>query len=83
MSSSMPMESLLVRLCRTLKLPAVARNAPRLSAEANRQGLEPLSYLVTLLESEVDERTERRAARRVKEHDGDALKLIHRETLRN
>lgn len=70
MSSSQihtPLFSLLGRLCRTLKLPAVARNAPRLASEANRQGIEPLSYLVQLLESEVDERFERRAARRIKE----------------
>ena len=62
-----PLEGLLVRLCRTLKLPAVARNASRLASEATRQSIEPLSYLVQLLESELDERAERRAARRIKE----------------
>jgi len=76
MSGSMPMESLMVRLCRALHLPAVARNAPRLASEASRQGLEPLSYLVRLLESEVDERTERRAARRIKEAGFPSVKTL-------
>lgn len=54
-------------LCRALKLPSVARDALRLSAQAVRQGQEPIDYLRDLLLTEVEERRERRAARRVKE----------------
>lgn len=53
--------------CRALKLPAIGRDAVRLAKEAVRQQLEPLDYLVGLLETELDERRMRRALQRVKE----------------
>jgi DNA replication protein DnaC len=54
-------------LCHRLHLPAVARDAERLAAEAARQGTDHRNYLTQLLEVELEERAERRAARRVKE----------------
>jgi DNA replication protein DnaC len=60
-------ESRIVELSRTLKLPAVARHAARRATEAARQGTDPLIYLVELLEIELEERRERRAARRTHE----------------
>jgi DNA replication protein DnaC len=61
------MESAVAELCRTLRLPTVARAAGRLAVESARQGTEPLAYLHELLEMEVSDRAERRAARRLKE----------------
>lgn len=60
-------KSYVAHLCHTLRLPSIARDAERLSKEAVRQGQTPLEYLITLLETEVSERTDRRAERRVKE----------------
>lgn len=60
-------ESTIIELCRTLKLPSVARDAGRLAEEAQRQGMDYLNYLAELLQTEVDERRVRRAARRTKE----------------
>jgi DNA replication protein DnaC len=57
----------IVAICRELKLPGVAREAERLAKEAERQGVDPLAYLHQLLEIEATERSERRAARRIKE----------------
>lgn len=54
-------------LCHQLHLPAVARDAERVAAEARRQGTDPRDYLSQLFETELEERAERRAARRVKE----------------
>lgn len=59
--------SYVAHLCHTLRLPSVARDAERLAKECVRQGQNPLDYLVQLLETEVSERTDRRADRRVKE----------------
>ena len=56
-----------VELCRDLKLPAVARDAARAATEAVRQGIDPLSYLVDMLETELRERRARRAQRRTRE----------------
>jgi DNA replication protein DnaC len=53
--------------CRELKLPTVGKNAERLSSEAVRQGMQPIDYLVELLNDEIDERRQRRSERRVKE----------------
>lgn len=60
-------EARITELCRLLHLPAVRRDAARLSSEAVRQGFGALEYLRRLLETECRERTERRAARRIKE----------------
>lgn len=76
MNGSRPMEGAVTALCRTLRLPAVARHAPRLAEEARRQGLEPLEYLLELLTCEVEERTERRAARRIKEAGFPSVKTL-------
>lgn len=54
-------------LCHTLRLPAIARDAERMAKECVRQGGNPLEYLISLLETEVSERTDRRAQRRVKD----------------
>ncbi len=51
-------------LCQSLKLPTVAREAPRLAEAAQRQ---PLVYLTQVLELEVHARAARRTARRLKE----------------
>jgi len=61
------LEIQIVELCRTLKLPAVGRDATRLAREAVRQSVNPLAYVVDLLETELEERRTRRAQRRVKE----------------
>lgn len=57
----------IVALCRTLKLPTVAREAEGLAEAAETRGHSPLHFLQALLEAEVDERTLRRAARRIHE----------------
>ena len=57
----------LTHLCRLLKTPSIARDAPRLAEEAGRQGVSHLEFLENLLQLEVDERMVRRAARRTKE----------------
>lgn len=60
-------ERYVVELCRKLRLPSVGREAVRLAQQAMRQGLDPLSYLIELMELELDEREQRRASRRIKE----------------
>lgn len=60
-------ERYVVELCRKLRLPTVGREAVRLAREAVRQGMDPLSYMIQMLELELDEREQRRAARRVQE----------------
>lgn len=54
-------------LCRKLRLPSVGREATRLGREAVRQGMDPLSYMIQMLELELDEREQRRATRRISE----------------
>ena len=61
-----PVEAEVTALCRTLKLPAVGRDAVRLAEEACRQGTAHLNYLAQLLEIEHREREARRTARRLK-----------------
>ena len=63
-------------LCRSLRLPAVGRDATRCAAEAVRQGVEPLSYLIDLLETELNERADRRASRRIKEAGFPVVKTL-------
>ena len=65
--NAIAMESTVTQLCRALRLPAVGRDAARLSLEAERQGQAPLEYLAELLQTEIEERQVRRAARRTKE----------------
>lgn len=67
MSGSAALETEVVGLCRTLKLPAVARDGARLAEEAARQGIGLLEYLCQLLQTEVAERAARRGERRLKE----------------
>ena len=68
--------SVLQQLCRSLKLPAVAREAGQLAASATRQGLDPLSFLEAVLQLESDERVQRRALRRTKEAGFPLLKTL-------
>lgn len=66
----------LTDLCRQLRLPGIARSAEQAAAEAGRQGKEPLRFLVELLQTEVDERIERRCARRLKEAGFPVVKTL-------
>jgi DNA replication protein DnaC len=59
--------SAIAALCRELKLPTVAREAERLAAASERQGVGHLGYLLQLLELEHEARVDRRAQRRTKE----------------
>jgi DNA replication protein DnaC len=61
------MIELIRTLCRELRLPAVADNAVRLAEQASRQQTAPLPFLVELLETELEERRQRRSGRRIKE----------------
>jgi DNA replication protein DnaC len=63
-------------LCRSLRLPAVGRDAARCAAESVRQGVDPLAYLMGLLETELDERGSRRAQRRIKEAGFPVIKTL-------
>ncbi len=54
-------------LCKALRLPTIRRDAARLAEEAARQDQDHLAYLEQLLQTELDERSERRAQRRKKE----------------
>ena len=64
---TMPLESVLLELCKSLRLPTIAKNGPRLAQEAERQAKEPLSFLIELLENDLSERADRRARRCIKE----------------
>jgi DNA replication protein DnaC len=66
----------IVELCKTLRLPALRRDAGRLAVEAARQGLGHLGFLKQLLETECAERIERRAARRIKEAGFPQIKTL-------
>jgi len=59
--------TLVAKLCRLLKLPTIAREAGRLAEESERQGQSHLEYVQQLLAAEVEERGQRRAARRIRE----------------
>lgn len=59
--------SVIAALCRALKLPTVARESEHLAGESERQGRSHLEFLQELLQAEVDERGQRRAARRILE----------------
>jgi DNA replication protein DnaC len=61
------LETRVQELCHELKLPSVARDAQRLAEEAARQGQGAFAYLLELLETELRERHERRAQRRIRE----------------
>lgn len=76
MSIPLPLEAAAAQLCKTLRLPTVGGNAGRLAAEAARQGKDHLGYLVELLEMELGDRAERRAARRTKEAGFPLLKTL-------
>lgn len=54
-------------LCHQLRMPAMARDAERRATEAVRQETAPLDYLIGLLETEIEERNDRRVDRLVKE----------------
>jgi len=69
-------ESRVADICKQLRLPAVGRDAARSADEAVRQGIDPLVYLVTLLETEVEQRRVRRTARRLKEANFPVIKTL-------
>lgn len=54
-------------LCHRLRLPAIQRDAESLAQTFRRQGGDPADYLLQLLTAEIEERDERRNARRLKE----------------
>lgn len=66
----------LTDLCKQLRLPGIARNAERVAQEATRQGTDPLTFLIELLQAEVDERGERRTTRRLKEAGFPVVKTL-------
>jgi DNA replication protein DnaC len=68
--------TLVAAQCRSLKLPTVAREASRLAEEAERQGMSHLEYLHQLLAAEMEERAQRRAARRTHEGGFPLVKTI-------
>ena len=69
-------EAQVMELCRALRLPAVRRDAGRCAVEAARQDIGHLGFLRQLLETECQERIERRAARRIKEAGFPQLKTL-------
>ena len=70
------LETRIVEVCRSLRLPAVGRDAARLAREAVRQSVNPLAYVVELLDNELGERQTRRAERRVKEANFPVTKTL-------
>lgn len=66
----------LATLCKALKVPTIARQAPQLAAEAERHGRGHLAYLVEALRGEVQGRQERRSARRVREANFPVVKSL-------
>ena len=76
MSGRSAEEVRVVELCKMLRLPAIRRDAGRLSMEVARQGLGHLGFLKQLLETECSERIERRAARRIKEAGFPQIKTL-------
>ena len=76
MSARSAEEVRIVELCKTLRLPALRRDAGRLAVEAARQGLGHLVFLKQLLETVCSERIERRAARRIKEAGFPQIKTL-------
>jgi DNA replication protein DnaC len=71
-----PSDGLLLAHCRELKLPAIGRDAARVAAESERSGQGHLEYLLQLLETEVEERRQRRADRRIKEAGFPVMKTL-------
>jgi len=61
------LEALIEAHCQELKLPSVRMRFRELAREATREQETPLSYLAALLESEVQDRSERRERRRLQE----------------
>jgi DNA replication protein DnaC len=53
--------------CRELHLPTIAAEAPRIADDATRERLTHRSFLAEVLAAEVDERANRRRARRLLE----------------
>lgn len=60
-------ETRLHDLCRNLKLSSMAETALRLAEQSKRHRTSPLDFLLELLDHEVERRSARTAARRVKE----------------
>lgn len=62
--------------CKQLHTPTIGARAKPLSLEATRSNQNHLSYLWALLEAELDDRSERRRARRIKEAKFPRLKRL-------
>ena len=60
-------ESTILEYCKRLQIPTIGRQFSRLAQEAAKQSRSHLSYLETLLESELDERERNAIARRINE----------------
>jgi DNA replication protein DnaC len=60
-------ESTIVEYCKRLQVPTVRRHFSRLAQEAAKQNQTHLTYLETLLESELDERERNAITRRIQE----------------
>lgn len=73
-----PRDAVIVQYGRTLKLPAVVREYPARSRQAQKEGWPYEDFLCELLEAEVGSRNERTIARRIKEaHFPDLKTLEH------
>jgi DNA replication protein DnaC len=69
-------QAAIVAACRTLALPSIPAEAPRLAQQAERERHSYLAYLAQILAVEVDERTARRIARRISEAHFPRLKRL-------
>jgi len=70
------MSTIVTQLCKELRLPTIRRDAMRVAEEAERQQLSHLDYLERLLQTELDERSARRAQRRQKEANFPLVKTL-------
>jgi DNA replication protein DnaC len=69
-------EARVKQMCRALRLPSVGQNASRMAEEAKRHGNDPLCFLAELLEAEVENRSDKRAQRCLKEGGFPVLKTL-------
>ncbi len=70
------LEAFISQACRDLRLPSIGTKALSLAEDAARSNQSHLSYLAALLESEQEDRTERRRHRRISEARFPRLKRL-------
>lgn len=75
-ASEAALEAQIRSACRSLRLPTVAARATTIAAEAAHAGEGHLGFLAALLETELEERTERRHQRLVAEAHFPRLKRL-------